>query len=343
MPSVAPLSPSTKPNLMDSATAKNSTGKDPKPADTTGSITLRAMTEADVEAAAAICNKAFNAFNESVGLPPEFPPTEVVDVPLGLFKDAVNKSPDIQTFVALNAAGEVIGSNMVDLRDGVAGIGPISVQPGTQNAGAGRMLMQAVMNAAAEAGVESVRLVQISSNSKSFSLYLSLGFDPICTIGEYVAPEGCTAGAPSGFECAPIDESTVAACDALHQRIVGVARAKEIESLAAGPMPTCVVKDAASGEVVAFTTGSYVLGLTVSASEDALKALLVFQSKKVISIRNAGAPLPPVSVHVPHDRPAVARWLARNGFRLNRHATLMSYGPHPTVRADGIYLPSILY
>jgi hypothetical protein len=38
-----------------------------------------------------------------------------------------------------------LGSNVLDKRSIIAGVGPITIDPGTQNLGIGRKLMQAVM------------------------------------------------------------------------------------------------------------------------------------------------------------------------------------------------------
>ena len=50
--------------------------------------------------------------------------------------------------VAAEEDGRLAGSNFIDLRSPIAGIGPISVDPNAQNKGTGRRLMQAVMDEA---------------------------------------------------------------------------------------------------------------------------------------------------------------------------------------------------
>jgi predicted N-acetyltransferase YhbS len=56
--------------------------------------------------------------------------------------------------------GKVIGSNFLDERSTIVGIGPITVDPTVQNQGVGRRLMQAVIDRAASRGVPGVRLCQ---------------------------------------------------------------------------------------------------------------------------------------------------------------------------------------
>jgi GNAT superfamily N-acetyltransferase len=298
------------------------------------------MLKEDLPAAAAICQNAFNSFNESVGLAPEFPPAEIVDVPNFLLGQAFTDG--FEGFVAVNSDGEIVGSNLVELRDEIAGIGPISVATGGQNAGAGRLLMQACMQAAAKRGMRTVRLHQIGSNAKSFSLYLDLGFTPLLTCGQY---EGCcTAKAPAGFTCEPLSAGVVEACSALHRRACGVHRRRDIAAMIGSPHPNCVVFDASTREVVAYTTGSFLCGHTVAASDDAFKALVVFQSQAIQAQQSAGAPLPPTTMFVPHAYPHLLRWLSKNGFRLNRQIVQMGYGAED-VNPSGIlrYFPAIQY
>ncbi len=56
--------------------------------------------------------------------------------------------------------GKVIGSNCLDERTPIAGVGPISIDPAEQNRAAGRQLMQAVMARATERKFAGIRLVQ---------------------------------------------------------------------------------------------------------------------------------------------------------------------------------------
>jgi GNAT superfamily N-acetyltransferase len=83
-------------------------------------------------------------------------------------------NPGIYGVVA-ESGGQILGSNFMDERDAVRGIGPISVDPKVQNRGLGRRLMQAVLERAR--GAVSMRLVQEAFHMRSMSLYATLGFD----------------------------------------------------------------------------------------------------------------------------------------------------------------------
>src|SRR6266540_2118901 len=50
--------------------------------------------------------------------------------------------------VVAEIEGRIVGSNCLDERSLIAGVGPITVDPGGQNSGVGRKLMQAAMDRA---------------------------------------------------------------------------------------------------------------------------------------------------------------------------------------------------
>ena len=72
--------------------------------------------------------------------------------------------------------GKIIGSNCLDERTPIAGVGPITIDPAAQNHSAGRQMMQAVIARAAERKFAGVRLVQAAYHNRSLSLYAKLGF-----------------------------------------------------------------------------------------------------------------------------------------------------------------------
>jgi GNAT superfamily N-acetyltransferase len=97
--------------------------------------------------------------------------------------------------VAARVDGRLVGSNFMLLSDGVAGVGPITVDPADHGRGIGRRLMQAALDYAAQHGYERVRLLQDSHNTTSLSLYASLGFDVREPIGVMKAPPAAAADA----------------------------------------------------------------------------------------------------------------------------------------------------
>jgi hypothetical protein len=91
-------------------------------------------------------------------------------------------SPGLYAVVA-ESGGRILGSNVLDERSVICGVGPITIDPAAQNLGVGRKLMQAVIDRANERGAAGIRLVQAAFHNRSLSLYASLGFDirePLC-------------------------------------------------------------------------------------------------------------------------------------------------------------------
>src|SRR5262249_46816264 len=116
--------------------------------------------------------------------------------------------------------------NCLDERSLISGVGPITIDPGAQNLGIGRRLMQAVMDRANEKGAAGIRLVQAAFRNRSLSLYAGLGFDirePLACMQGRTAQrsvDGCKVRAAEG---ADLD-----ACNALSRRVHGFDRGTEL-------------------------------------------------------------------------------------------------------------------
>src|SRR5512147_2740605 len=136
------------------------------------SLTIRRAKAEDAPVCATICYEAFYKINADHGFPPDLPSAEHAE---GLMSMMFGH-PGFYCVVA-EEDGRVVGSNCMDERSPIAGIGPITVDPAAQNRGAGRKLMQAVMDRAREQDFPGVRLVQAAFHTRSLSLYAALGFD----------------------------------------------------------------------------------------------------------------------------------------------------------------------
>ena len=135
------------------------------------SITLRPGKLEDAKQCGEICYRAFRAIAEEHNFPPDFLSPEVSITMLSEFM----AHPNIYGVVA-ELDGRVVGSNFVDERSVIAGIGPITVDPGVQNRAIGRELMQHVLARVAKRSLPGVRLVQAAYHNRSLSLYTKLGF-----------------------------------------------------------------------------------------------------------------------------------------------------------------------
>src|ERR1700677_1695685 len=133
---------------------------------------IRSARPEDAAFCGQICYNAFASISGAHGFPCDFPGPEVTTGALSI----MFASPDFYCVVA-EIDGRVVGSNCLDERAVIRGLGPITIDPGAQNLGVGRKLMQVMMDRAQEHRASGVRLVQAAYHNRSFSLYASLGFD----------------------------------------------------------------------------------------------------------------------------------------------------------------------
>src|SRR5262245_16254473 len=115
--------------------------------------------------------------------------------------------------------GHIVGSNVLDERSTIVGLGPITVDPAVQNRTIGRQLMQAALQRVAERQAAGVRLVQAAYNNRSQSLYTALGFEvrePLVTLqGPRLAVQ------VPGHTVRQATEGDLDGCNALCRRIHG--------------------------------------------------------------------------------------------------------------------------
>src|SRR5205823_5222578 len=158
------------------------------------------------------------------------------------------------------------GSNFLDERAVIAGVGPITVDPAIQNAAIGRQLMAAVMDRAAEREAAGVRLVQTAYHTRSLSLYAKLGFvarEPLaCLQGP---PLGVTA---EGRAVRPATGADVDACNALCRAVHGHDRAPQVTDAVTGGTALVVERD--GGRVSGYSAGPSFFAHSVGETVDDL-------------------------------------------------------------------------
>src|SRR6201984_1053281 len=101
-------------------------------------IKLRSGTPADAEICGRSCYNAFKTISEAHGFVPDFPAPEVAIGVLG----SLLANPKFYSVIA-EIDGRIVGSNFLDERNSIAGVGPITVDPTVQNRAIGRRLMGA--------------------------------------------------------------------------------------------------------------------------------------------------------------------------------------------------------
>src|SRR5579872_4150158 len=217
-------------------------------------ITIRRATPADAAACGQISYDAFNKISADHNFPPDIPePGHAVGLLSGLFSH-----PSFYCVVA-EVNGRVAGSNCLDERSAIAGIGPITVDPLGQNAGVGRELMRAVMERVRDRGNPGVRLVQAAFHNRSLSLYTKLGFDsrePLsCMQGERLKTrvEGCRVRVAT--------ESDLAECNRVCRQVHGHDRSGEVADAIRQGAARVIER---GGRVTGYTTGLAFFGHSVA-------------------------------------------------------------------------------
>jgi predicted N-acetyltransferase YhbS len=184
-------------------------------------ITLRPGTLEDAKQCGEICYRAFRTIAEEHNFPPDFLSPEVSITLVSEFL----AHPHIYGVVA-ELDGRVVGSNFVDERSIIAGIGPITVDPAVQNRAIGRELMRHILERVAKQRLPGMRLVQAAYHNRSLSLYTKLGFlvrEPLSLMqGQPLAVQ------IPGYTVRPATEGDLEACNKVCLKVHGHDRGGEL-------------------------------------------------------------------------------------------------------------------
>lgn len=284
------------------------------------SVVIRRAVPADAETCGRICFEAFGKLAAEHNFPPDFPgPGPAIGMLSMMFSH-----PAFFCVVA-EKEGRIVGSNCLDERSAIGGIGPITVDPGAQNRAVGRRLMRSVMEHAAEKRLAGIRLVQSAYHNRSLALYAKLGFivrEPLaCMQGK--APRK----APPGYRVRPAQADDLGACNELCRRFHGFDRSGELED--AIQQGTAVVAES-DGGIRAYASSVAFFGHAVAGSNRDLQAILT----RTPEIQGPG-------ILVPVRNGELFGWCLENGLRLIQPMTLMTMGLYN--EPAGAYLPSILF
>ena len=233
-------------------------------------------------------------------------------------------SPDFYCVVA-ESDGRIVGSNCLDERSVIRGVGPITIDPGAQNLGVGRKLMQAVMDRANERRASGIRLVQAAFHNRSLSLYTSLGFD----IRE---PLSCMQGRTlerniAGCVVRPAKPEDEDACNALSRRVHGFDRGVDLAQAIDHGTARVVER---GDRVTGYATHLAFFGHATAETNVDLQSLIA-------SAESFAGP----GILVPSRNSALLRWCLASGLQVVQPMTLMSTGFYN--EPAGAWLPSILF
>jgi GNAT superfamily N-acetyltransferase len=287
-------------------------------------IAVRKARPEDAPVSGRICYQAFTKISTDHAFPPDFPSVAVATGVLSV----MFAHPGFYCVVA-ESGGQILGSNCLDERSAIAGVGPITIDPEVQNKGVGRALMEAVLARSAERG-QGTRLLQAAFHNRSLSLYTKLGFDTREPISTMQGPP--IKSQTPGYSIRPARMSDLEGCNRLCRFVHGHDRNGELrDAIEPGPIEqgTAVVAER-EGRIVAYATVIGFFGHMVGESNADVQAL----------IANADAFLGP-GILVPTRNAGLFRWCLEQGLRVVQPMTLMTIGLYN--EPAGAYLPSILY
>ena len=283
-------------------------------------VVIRRATPDDAEVCGRICFEAFSTIAGEHNFPPDFPTPEVSTQVLS----TMFSHPGFFCVVA-EQDGKLIGSNCLDERTAIAGVGPITIDPNAQNRAVGRQLMQAAIDRARGKRFAGIRLVQAAFHNRSLSLYAKLGF----VVRE---PLACMQGRPilkthPEYKVRSAGQSDLAACNELCLRVHGHDRGGELKD--AIEQHTAVVAEA-GGQIVAYASSIAFSGHAAARTNEGLQALLA-----------AATEFQGPGILVPTRNSSLFRWCLENCLKVVQPMTLMTMGLYN--EPAGAYLASILF
>jgi predicted N-acetyltransferase YhbS len=284
------------------------------------STVLRPGTPTDAAACGAICYDAFRAIGTAHNFPPDFPSP---DVAIGVLAMLL-AHPGFYSVVA-ESDGRIIGSNFLDERSTIAGVGPITVDPQKQNRGLGGHLMKNVLDRAAGQNAAGVRLLQAGYHNRSLYLYTKLGFrtrEPI-SVFQGIPPRQSL----DGYEVRRATAADLSACNQICRQVHGFDRAGELRDAIAQNGASVVEH---LGRITGYTTGIAFFGHSVAETNRELMALIG-------AATDFGGP----GFLLPTRNHEVFNWCLKAGLKLMFQMTLMTVGLYSEPAAP--YMPSVLY
>jgi GNAT superfamily N-acetyltransferase len=225
---------------------------------------LRRATPDDAAVCGRICYDAFSAINDAHGFAREFPS---VDITVGLLR-MLMEHPGFYGVVA-ERDGTIVGSNFLDERSTIVGVGPISVDPAVQNQGVGRRLMQDVIDRAASRHVPGVRLCQAAFHRRSLCLYTTMGFrtrEPLSVMNGPPLRQSF-----AGYHVRAAEPPDLDACNAVCFDVHGFDRGGELNDAIGQKTATVVERD---GRITGYATSIGFFAHSVARSNQDLMALI---------------------------------------------------------------------
>jgi GNAT superfamily N-acetyltransferase len=284
-------------------------------------VTLREPRPEDAEEVAEIVFNAFGQIHDYHRFQRDFPELAMAR---GLIEVWIGH-PKVWGVVA-EVDGKIVGSNFLDERDEISGVGPITIDPSGQNAGVGRKLMDAAVKRGSDA--RGIRLLQDAFHMRSLSLYEKLGFR--VTDGCVVMNGEPTTEPASDMEIRPLSGDDLEECGRLCERVHGFARTGALADAMRGMNPHVGLRD---GRIVAYASALsfWPMAHGVAESDEDMQALLA---------GCAAATGEPIALLVPLES-ELFPWALDAGLRAVKPMNVMSMGFYQ--EPQGAWFPSVLY
>jgi GNAT superfamily N-acetyltransferase len=284
-------------------------------------VVLREPRPEDAEITADIVFNAFAGIDDYHRFARDFPERSAA---AGLI-DVWIPHPGIWGVIA-EIDGRVVGSNFLDERDAISGVGPITVTPDGQNAGVGRMLMEAVIERGQDA--RGIRLLQGGFHMRSLALYTTLGFRVTASC---ILMEGRpAAGSAPDLEVRPLTEDDLEECGRLCDAVHGFDRNGALGDAIKAMRPFAGLRD---GRIVAYACALdfWPLAYGIAETDDDMKSLLA---------GGAAALDGPITMLVPLQS-ELFPWCLEAGLRCVKPMNVMAMGEYQ--EPQGPWFPSVLY
>jgi GNAT superfamily N-acetyltransferase len=283
-------------------------------------VKLRPGIPEDADTCGRICYEAFGAIAREHSFPPDIP---APDVGVGLLSMLLGHPGFYSVVAELN--GKVVGSNFLDERSTIVGVGPITVDPAVQDHGIGRALMHDVIARAADRGNPGIRLLQSAYHNRSLSLYANLGFQvrDLLACMQGTPPTGAVAG----YRVRRATAADTDACATVCRRIHGHDRTGEVSDAIAQGTALVVEHD---GRISGYATDLAFFSHAVGESNEDLKALIM-----------AADAFAGPGILIPTTNAELFQWCLERGLRVVQLMTLMTIGLYTP--PQGAYMPSVLF
>ena len=288
--------------------------------DIPSSIKVRPAIPEDAQACGRICYEAFKNIAEKHGFPPDIPKADIAIQGMSLRI----AHPKFYGVVA-ELDGVVVGSNFLDERGSIAGIGPITVDPHVQNRRIGRELMLNVLRRGHEKGFQGIRLVQEAYHNRSLSLYAKLGFAAREPLSVMQGPN--INKTTPGRQVRTATEKDIEECNRVCLAVHGHHRGGELSDSLKQGKASVVEHD---GRITGYSTAMGFAGHSVGKTTEDIEALIgtapAFQGPGIL---------------VPTRNASLFVWCLENHLKVVKPMTLMTMGMYS--EPTGAYLPSIWY